>query len=234
MNIPLFRADISDEDSIRVAACLRSGCIPTGPMTTTFEEVYAQYKSIDKDQVLAVSSGTAALHLSLLSIGIEPGDEVITTAMTFSATVHEIIHAGATPVLVDIDPHGWNIDVSLIEQAITQKTKAILIVHYAGRPCEMDAIMSIATAHDLKVIEDCAHAIESEYKSQAIGTFGDFAAFSFYASKNLTTAEGGMVVAKSPEDIARIRAMSLHGIDRNAWARGKNNKFSYLVDSEGY
>lgn len=234
MNIPLCRADIHEEDINRVADCLRSGWVTTGPITASFEEAFAQYKGINKEQALAVSSCTAALHLSLLGAGIGPGDEVITTAMTFSATVHEIIHVGAAPVLVDIDSESWNMNACLIKQAITPKTKAILVVHYAGRPCEMDAIMAIAEAHNLKVIEDCAHAIESEFRGQAIGTSGDFAAFSFYASKNLTTAEGGMVVAKNPANINNIRIMSLHGMDRDAWARGKDNKFSYLVVSEGF
>ena len=234
MNIPLCRVDICEDDISCVADCLRSGWITTGPITASFEEGFAQYKGIDKEQALAVSSCTAALHLSLLGADIGPGDEVITSAMTFSATVHEIIHVGSTPVLVDIDSESWNMNAALIRQAITPKSKAILVVHYAGRPCEMDTIMAIAEAHDLKVIEDCAHAIESEFRGQAIGTFGDFAAFSFYASKNLTTAEGGMVIAKGPADIANIRIMSLHGMDRDAWTRDKDNRFSYLVVREGF
>jgi len=234
MNIPLCRADIDEEDINRVADCLRSGWITTGPVTAAFEEKFARYKGVDKDRALAVSSCTAALHLALLGAGIGPGDEVITTAMTFSAGIHEIIHAGATPVLVDIDPHDWNMDTSLIERAVTSHTRAILVVHYAGRPCDMHAVTAIAEKYRLKIIEDCAHAIESEFRGQAVGTFGDFSAFSFYASKNLTTAEGGMVIAGNPADIAGIRTMSLHGMDKDAWARDKDNKFSYLVVNDGY
>jgi len=234
VNIPLCRADIREEDINRVIDCLRSGWITSGPLVSKFEEAFAAFKGIPCQHVHAVSSCTAALHLSLLSAGISPGDEVITTALTFSATVHEIVHVGAIPVLVDIDPNDWNIDITRIEAAITPATRAILVVHYAGRPCNMDTICDIAKAHGLKLIEDCAHAIETKYHGGSAGTFGDFSAFSFYASKNLTTAEGGALIARNPEDITRTRIMSLHGMDRDAWARGKDNKFSYLVVSEGY
>ncbi len=232
--IPLCKAGLHDEDITRVASCLRSGWITSGPICREFETAFAGYKGIAPEQVLAVSSCTAALHLALLGAGVGAGDEVITTALTFSATVHEIIHVGATPVLADIDSVSWNIDPESICSVITPKTKAILVVHYAGRPCAMDRIMEIARAHDLKVIEDCAHAIETRFHGQAAGTFGDFAAFSFYASKNLTTAEGGMLVGKDPSAVRRLRIASLHGMDRDAWARGNDDKFSYLVVSDGF
>lgn len=232
--IPLCRADIRDEDIERVAESLRSGWITTGPKVQELERLFADFKGVPADRVLAVSSCTAGLHLALLGAGIGPGDEVITTALTFSATVHEIVHVGATPVLVDIDERTWNIDPTGIEGAITPRTRAILVVHYAGRPCDMKEIEEIARKHRLRLIEDCAHAIETRYQGIPAGLFGNFSAFSFYASKNLTTAEGGMLVARDPEDISGLRAAALHGMDRDAWARGKDNKFSYLVVRDGF
>ncbi|MDX8395405.1 MAG: DegT/DnrJ/EryC1/StrS aminotransferase family protein [Mariprofundaceae bacterium] len=234
MNIPLCRADICEDDILEVTNCLRSGWITSGPIGARFEREFAKYKGVEENQVLAVSSCTAALHLALLAAGIGSDDEVITTAMTFSATVHEIVHVGARPVLVDVENKTWNIDPSQIEAAITAKTKALLIVHYAGSPCDMNAIMDIVKKYNLILIEDCAHAIESTYEGTPLGTFGDFSAFSFYASKNLTTAEGGMIIAKSTGDLKTLKTMSLHGMDRDAWARGKDNKFSYLVVREGF
>jgi len=198
------------------------------------ERLFADFKGVPTNHVLAVNSCTAGLHLALLGAGIGSGDEVITTALTFSATVHEIVHVGATPVLVDIDDRTWNLDPERIEAAITPRTRAILVVHYAGRPCEMNAILRIAKEHQLQLIEDCAHAIESRYQGVPAGLFGDFSAFSFYASKNLTTAEGGMLVAKDQSVISQLRTAALHGMDRDAWARGKDNKFSYLVVRDGY
>jgi dTDP-4-amino-4,6-dideoxygalactose transaminase len=194
---------IEEEDIQEVVACLRSAWIGTGPRVAQFEADFAAYKGVDA--AVAVNSCTAALHLSLLAAGLGPGDEVITTPMTFCATVNAIHHAGATPVLADVDPLTMNIDPVEIERRITARTRAILPVHFAGRPCDMDAIMDIAARHKLKVIEDCAHAIETEYKGQKVGTFGDFACFSFYSTKNVVTGEGGMILAKHEEDIARLK-----------------------------
>jgi dTDP-4-amino-4,6-dideoxygalactose transaminase len=210
---------IGDAEIREVAASLRSGWLGTGPKVARFEADFARYKGVEEQQVAAVNSCTAALHLSMIAAGVGPGDEVITTALTFCATVNAIIHAGATPVLADINPQTMNIDPDEIEKKITAKTRAILPVHFAGRCCDMGAIMDIAQRHRLKVIEDCAHAIESEHKSAKAGTFGDFGCFSFYVTKNVATGEGGMVVAKREEDIARVKVLGLHGMTKDAWRR---------------
>ena len=164
-------------------------------------------------------NGSNALHLSILAAGIGPGDEVVTTPMTFCATVNAIIHAGATPVLADVNPNTMNIDPKEGERKTTRSTRAILPVHFAGRPCDMDAILDIARRHNLRMIEDCAHAIETEYKGRKSGTFGDFGCFSFYVTKNIVTCEGGMVLARKEEDIARIKVLGLHGMSKDAWKR---------------
>jgi len=167
-----------------------------------------------------------------LAAGIKPGDEVITTAMTFCATVNAIIHAGATPVLADIEPVTMNIDPERVKAKITSKTRAILPVHFAGRACNMDAIMKIAKKHNLKVIEDCAHAIETEYHGKKTGTFGDFGCFSFYVTKNIVTGEGGMVLTRSAEDAARIKALALHGMSRDAWRRFSDEGYKHYFVME--
>src|SRR5690606_39073703 len=166
-----------------------------------------------------VNSCTAAMHVSMVAAGLDPGAEVITTPLTFCATVNAIIHAGLTPVLADVDPVTMNIDPAAIEAAITPRTQAIVPVHFAGRPCDMDAIMAIAHKHRLAVIEDCAHAIETEYRGRKAGTFGDFGCFSFYVTKNVATGEGGMILARDPEKAARSRILALHGMSKDAWHR---------------
>ncbi len=171
----------------------------------------------------------------MIASGIGPGDEVITTPMTFCATANAIIHTGATPVLADVDPQTMNIDPAAIEAAVTPRTRAILPVHFAGRPCDMDAILAIAERHGLQVIEDCAHAIETEYHGRKAGTFGSFGCFSFYVTKNVTTGEGGMVVAKAEADIARIKTLALHGMTKDAWHRFSDKGFRhYRVAEAGF
>jgi len=225
--------DIQEPEIEEVVDSLRTGWLGTGPKVKRFEQAFAAYKGVQPEQVAALNSCTAALHVSLIAAGIGPGDEVITTAMTFCATVNAIIHAGATPVLADIDPDTLNISAREIESKITPKTRAILPVHFAGRACDMDAIMSIATAHNLIVVEDCAHAIETEWRGQAIGTFGDFACFSFYVTKNVATGEGGMVIARSQSAVERIKILSLHGMSKDAWHRFGDSgyKHYYVVDA---
>lgn len=216
-----------------VCDSLRKAWLGTGPKVAQFENDFAAYKKAP--HVAAVNSCTAALHLSIISSGIGPGDEVITSALTFCATVNAIIHAGATPVLADVNPTTMNIDPDEIEKKITPRTKALLPVHFAGRPCEMDRIMAIARRHRIKVIEDCAHAIESTYDGQGTGTFGDYGCFSFYATKNVTTGEGGMVVARSEKDIARIKILALHGMSKDAWRRFADTGYKhYRVVECGY
>lgn len=208
---------IEEEEIAEVVATLRSGWVGTGPKVARFEQDFGKY--VGASHTAAVNSCTAALHLSLLACGVGPGDEVITTPMTFCATVNAIIHAGATPVLADIDPQTFNIDPGQVRRRITPRTRAIVPVHFAGRPCDMDALTAIAAEHGLKLVEDCAHAIETETHGRKAGSFGDFGCFSFYVTKNIITGEGGMVIAKREEDIARIKMLALHGMSKDAWKR---------------
>ncbi len=223
---------IEDDEINEVVASLRSGWLGTGPKVARFEHDFARYKGIEDTNVAAVNSCTAALHISMIAAGIGPGDEVITTPMTFCATVNAIIHSGATPVLADIDRNTLNIDPERIEAVITPKTRAILPVHFAGRPCDMDAIMAIADRNGLKVIEDCAHAIETEYKGKKAGTMGDFGCFSFYVTKNIVTGEGGMVLAREQENIDRIKVLALHGMSKDAWKRFSDEGYKHYQVTE--
>jgi dTDP-4-amino-4,6-dideoxygalactose transaminase len=222
------RAEIDE-----VVDSLESGWLGTGPKVRQFENDFAEYRGVPADRVAALNSCTAALHVSMLAAGIEPGDEVITTAMTFCATVNAVIHAGGVPVLVDIEADSLNIDPEHLESRITSRTRAIIPVHFAGRPCNMDRICAIADKHDLIIIEDCAHAIETEGRCKPVGTFADFGCFSFYVTKNVTTGEGGMVVAQSAEAIERIKVLSLHGLTKDAWHRfgDKGYKHYQVVDA---
>lgn len=208
---------IGEEEIDEVVDCLRSGWLGTGPKVARFEKEFAAYKGAK--HVAAVNSCTAALHLAILAAGLEPGDEVITSPLTFCATVNAIIHAGATPVLADVEATSMNIDPEAVAAKITPRTRAILPIHFAGRPCNMDALCDIAERHGLKIIEDCAHAIETEYRDRKAGTFGDFGCFSFYVTKNVVTGEGGMVIARNEEDAARIKILALHGMSKDAWNR---------------
>ena len=222
----VFGSPLIEEDEIaEVVECLRSGWIGTGPRVAKFEADFAKYKEVS--HAVALNSCSAALHLSLLASDLSTGDEVITTPLTFCATVNAIIHAGATPVLADVDLATMNIDPNEIERRITPKTRAIVPVHFAGRACDMDAIISLAEKRNLKIIEDCAHAIETEYKSRKAGTFGDFGCFSFYVTKNIVTGEGGMVLAQRDEDIARIKVLGLHGMSKDAWKRFGDDGFKH-------
>jgi dTDP-4-amino-4,6-dideoxygalactose transaminase len=224
---------IRDEEIKEVVSTMKSGWLGTGPKVHQFENVFRTYKSTDF--AVAVNSCTAALHLSLLAAGLEPGDEVITTAMTFCATINAIIHAGAKPILADVERNTMNIDIEGIKNAVTSKTRAILPVHFAGRPCKMDSIVAIAKECGLKIIEDSAHAIEAEYKGQKTGTFGDFGCFSFYVTKNITTGEGGMVLTKNEKDAERIKMLALHGMSQDAWKRfGDEGYKHYFVEDCGF
>jgi len=216
---------INDAEIEEVISVMRSGWLGTGPKVAQFESDFAKYKNIE--YAIALNSCTAALHLSILAANIGKGDEVITTPLTFCATINAIIHAGATPVLADIDPRTMNICPKAVETKITSKTKAILLVHFAGRPCNMDALCQIAEKHQLKIIEDCAHAIETEYKGKKAGTFGDFGCFSFYVTKNVVTGEGGMVITKNEDDAARIKVLGLHGMSKDAWKRFGDDGFKH-------
>lgn len=216
-----------------MVATLRSGWLGTGKKVARFEAAFAQYK--ESPHAVAVNSCTAALHLSLLAANLPPGAEVITTPLTFCATVNAIIHAGLKPVLADIDPVTMNIDPRCIEAAITPNTAAIVPVHFAGRPCDLDAITALAAEHKLTVIEDCAHAIESCYHGKPVGTFGDFGCFSFYVTKNIVTGEGGMVLTRHVELAERIKRLALHGMSADAWNRfGDEGYKHYFVVECGF
>lgn len=230
----VFGSPAIDEEEIHeVVEVLRSGWIGTGPRVAQFERDFAAYKKAR--HAVAVNSATAALHLSFLVANLQPGDEVITTANTFCATINAIIHAGATPILVDIDPVTCNMDVGQIEQAITSRTRAICPVHFAGLPCDMDAIDAIVRKHDLLIIEDCAHAIETQYKGKPVGTIGDFGCFSFYVTKNVVTAEGGMVLVKQESHADRLKILALHGMTKDAWKRfGDSGYKHYQVVEAGF
>ena len=208
---------IGEEEIAEVVAVLRSGWIGQGPRVKAFETAFAAYKQVPS--AVAVNSCTSALHLSLMAAGIGPGDEVITTALTFCATANAIVHAGARPVVVDVDPLTYNIDPACVEAALTARTKAILVVHFAGRACDMARISAIAAPRGLVVIEDCAHAIETETAGQKAGTIGDYGCFSFYPTKSVTCGEGGAVLARDERQVERIRRLALHGMTRDAWKR---------------
>jgi dTDP-4-amino-4,6-dideoxygalactose transaminase len=216
---------IGEAELDEVRQVMESGWLGTGPRVERFEKAFAAYKK--EEYAAAVSSCTAALHLSLLVAGLEQGDEVITSPMTFCATVNAIIHAGATPVLADINPATMNLCPAAVEAAITSRTKAILLVHFAGYPCDMDAFCAIADKYNLILIEDCAHAIETLYKGKHAGTFGDFGCFSFYVTKNIVTGEGGMILSRNEKQINQARIMALHGMSKDAWKRFSDEGYKH-------
>ena len=231
--IPFSRPWIDDTEIEAVSQVLASKWISTGNRVREFERSFAEYLGVK--HAIAVSSCTAALHLSLVVAGIGNDDEVITTPYTFTATAEAIRYVGAKPVFVDIHPDTLNIDTNKIEQAITPQTKAILPVHIAGIACDMDALQDICQNHNLVLIDDAAHAIPTEYKGQSIGNIGDLSAFSFYANKNLTTGEGGMITTNSDAFAKPLRPMRLHGIDKDAWARqSQRDIWRYDITTEGY
>lgn len=209
--------DIGEAEIAEVVDTLRSGWLGTGPKTKQFEAEFAAY--VGAKHAIGVNSCTAGLHLSLLALGIGAGDEVITTPMTFASTLNVIIHVGATPVLVDVEPITQNIDPDLIGAAITPRTRAIMPVHMAGRPCDMDAIGALAERHGLAVVEDAAHAIEAKWRDRKIGSISPLTAFSFYVTKNLVTGEGGMVTTNDDALADDLRIRALHGLSRDAWKR---------------
>jgi dTDP-4-amino-4,6-dideoxygalactose transaminase len=237
--IHFHRPSIGEEEIQEVISVLRSGWLTSGPRTMQFEKEFREYVQVPHS--LAVNSCTAGLHLAAVALGIGPGDEVITTPMTFCASVNILLHVGATPILADIGPDG-NIDPEVIEKRITSRTKAILPVHLAGLPCNMDRIWELARTHGLYVIEDAAHATGTHYRGFPIGagnpTTGsrsDAVAFSFYATKNLTTGEGGMVTTHDPEVHARMQIQCLHGISKDAWNRySENGSWFYQVLNAGF
>ena len=235
--IPFHVPSIGEEEINEVIATLRSGWLTTGPRTAQFEQEFRAY--VGSPHALAVNSCTAGLHLALAALKVGPGDEVITTPMTFCATVNTILHVGATPVLADVGSDG-NIDAASVAERITNRTRALIPVHLAGLPCEMEALWSLAQRRGLHVIEDAAHAVGSHYRGQPIGAGdpatgvrSDAVAFSFYATKTMTTGEGGMVTTHDDSLAESLRILCLHGISKDAWNRyaDKGNWYYQVLES---
>ncbi len=215
--LPFALPDLDGSELEQIREALESGWITTGPKTKQFESEFAA--AVGAKHAIAVNSCTAAMHLALEAVGLQPGDEVITTPYTFAATAEVIRYFDARPVFVDIDPISLNMQSNLLEAAITERTKAIIPVHIAGLSVEMDSIQEVASRHGIPIIEDAAHAFPSYYKGRVIGSIGDFTCFSFYATKTITTGEGGMICTDNDEWADRCRVMALHGISKDAWKR---------------
>jgi len=231
--LPFSRPSISRAAIDEVVACLESGWITTGPRVAQFTEALKSY--LNAKHVLPLASATAGLHLVLLALDLQPGDEVITTPLTFAATLNTIILAGGKPVLIDIDPATLNMDLNQLEAAITDKTRVIMPVHFAGLPVDLDEIYQIAEARGLRVVEDAAHAIGTEYKGKRLGSFGDIQVFSFHPNKNMTTGEGGCVVTQDEELARKVGLLRFHGIDRESWNRfSKAGSQHYEIVLPGY
>lgn len=231
--LPFAKPTISPEALAEVSACLTSGWITTGPRVKKFEDMLKAY--CGAPQALAITSATAGLFMVLKALNLQLGDEVITTPMTFAATLNVIVLAGGRPVLVDVERDTLNMDVSKLEAAITRRTRAIMPVHFAGLPVDLDPIYALAQKHNLRVIEDAAHAIGTEYKGRRIGSFGDTQVFSFHPNKNITTGEGGAITLRDEKLSADLQLLRFHGMDREAWARfGKTGNQHYEIITPGY
>ena len=216
-----------------ITKTLKSGWLGTGPKSYKFEKKFSDYNK--SKYSLALNSCTAAIFLTLKYLRIKEGDEIITTPLTFCSTVNSILHVGATPVIADINQKTLNIDPKEIEKNITKKTKAVIIVHFAGKVCDVDQIRKICKKNKIFLIEDCAHAIETKLNNKYAGNFGDFGCFSFYVTKNLSTGEGGMIVTNKKKAIKELRTMSLHGMDKDAWKRyGKSGFKHYDIVKAGF
>jgi dTDP-4-amino-4,6-dideoxygalactose transaminase len=233
VSIPFHRASLGEEEVEAVAEVIRGGWLTMGPKTFEFENQFAKY--VGARHAVAVSTGTAALHLSLEAAGVRAGDEVLLPTTTFTATAEAVTYLGARPVLVDIDPATMNLDPEDAARRITPKTKAIIPVHLGGQPCDMHEIMALAEKYGLRVIEDAAHALPSRYQGRHVGQISEFTCFSFYATKTLTTGEGGMITTDNGAAADRMRLMRLHGIERDAWKRYRGDgSWYYQVLEAGF
>lgn len=231
--VMLSDIDLGEEEINAVVEVLKSKWLSMGPVTQKFEQEFAKYLGVK--YAFAVSSGTAALHIACRVLGIREGEEVIVPSLTFVATANAVLYCGAKPVFADITSlDNFNISPDDIQEKITNKTKAIIVVHYGGYPCDMRAIMEIAEDYKLKVIEDSAHAIGAEYEGQKCGTFGDVGCFSFFANKNLVTGEGGMIVTNDDKLAEKIRIIRSHGMTALTWDRFKGHSYTYDVVDLGY
>lgn len=231
--LPFHRPFIEEDEIAEVADTLRSGWLTMGPKTLQFERDFADY--IGAPEAIAVNSATAGLHLAVDALGLGPDDEVITSPYTFTATAAVVLHAGARPVFADIDADTLALDPADVARRITPRTRALIPVHMAGHPCDMDALHALARQHRLAVIEDAAHALPARFRGRMIGTLSDLTVFSFYAGKNITTGEGGMITTASAELAARLRTRRLHGISRDAWKRyTAQGSWYYEVEYPGF
>lgn len=229
--LPFALPDIGEEEILEVANALRSGWITTGPKTKQFETDFTHFLGDSSLESIAVNSATSGLHLALEAVGVGPGDEVIVPTYTFTATAEIVRYLGATPILVDVDPLTFNMKAETFAAAITKKTKAVVPVHFAGLSCDMDPIIKVARRHDIKIVEDAAHALPTKYKGKLIGTLDtDITVFSFYANKTMTTGEGGMVVTRNAELAKRCKVMRLHGISRDAFDRYVSTKPAWFYE----
>ena len=231
--LPFHRATIGEEEKQAVVEVLETGWLTTGPRASQFEQSFSRF--VNARHAVAVNSCTAALHLALAVLNVHEGDEVIVPTMTFAASGEVVLYRGARPVLVDCLPDAFHIDPVKIEAAITPRTRAIIPVHYAGYPCQMEAILEIAAYHNLKVVEDAAHSLPTRYNGKMVGSIGDITCFSFYATKTLTTGEGGMITTDDGDLADRMRILSLHGISRHAWNRySEKGTWKYEILDAGY
>jgi dTDP-4-amino-4,6-dideoxygalactose transaminase len=213
--VPFSRPSIGEEEIDEVVRCLRSGWITSGPLTARFEKEFAA--RVSASHALAVSSATAGLHLAMLALELQPGDEVVTSPMTWPATINAILLAGGTPVFSDIEPDTLNIDVAAVERKLGPRTRAIMPVHFAGQPCDMDRLFSLARPRGIELVEDAAHAIGAEIRGRPIGGLESVAIFSFHPIKNITTAEGGMLTTGDAALARRLKLLRFHGVERDAW-----------------
>lgn len=231
--LPFSKPTISEEAIAEVVDCLRSGWITTGPRVEKLSQMLREY--LHAPEAILLSSATAGMHLTLLALDLQPGDEIITASMTFISTPNMIVQTGGIPVFVDINRNTLNMDIADIEKAITPKTRAIIPVHFAGLPMDLDPLYALAKKHNLRVIEDAAHSVGAQYKNKIIGSFGDTQIFSFHPNKNMTTGEGGCITTRDEALSAQIRLMAFHGMDRVAWNRyGKTGKQDYEIVAPGF